>query len=116
MKVKNGVSLIGLKIEMRKVLLMVDYVYKKHNQEMVITSGTEGIHSAGSLHYYGYALDFRTSFFTQDEVTQVVDELRKLLTNDYDVIEHKTHIHIEYDLAKIKPRGIINGVVEFNTQ
>lgn len=116
MKIKEGASLIGLKIEMRKVLITAEYIYKKLNQELVVTSGTDGTHSAGSLHYYGYALDFRTRFFTDEEKKQVVEELRKTLQSDYHVVEHQTHIHVEYDKAKIKPRGIISGSISFDTQ
>jgi hypothetical protein len=83
---------------------------------LVVTSGTDGTHSAGSLHYYGYALDVRTRFLTEDEKKQVVEQLRNDLQSDYHVIEHSTHIHVEYDKAKIKPRGIISGSISFDTQ
>jgi hypothetical protein len=101
-KIKEGVSLIGLKIQMRKPLQIADYLWKEQGQELVITSGTDGVHSAGSLHYYGYALDFRTRYFDQETKQKLTDTLRKMLGSDYDVIEHSTHIHVEYEKSKIR--------------
>lgn len=112
MKIKEGVSLIGLKIIMRKVLITADHIWQKYGQELVVTSGTDGEHSAGSLHYYGYALDFRTRYFTEEEVKKVSVELRKLLGSDYHVVEHSTHIHVEYDKGKIRNKGVVSGTIE----
>ncbi len=97
MKGKNGVVLLGLKLEMRKVLIEADKVWKAHGQELTITSGLDGIHSPGSLHPYGYALDLRTRYFDKAEYTTIAAELRAALGDKYDVIVHYTHIHIEYD-------------------
>lgn len=102
MKIKEGVSLIGLKIQMRKVLMVADYLWKEQGQELVVTSGTDGTHSAGSLHYYGYALDFRTRYFGDIQKKTIAAALQKMLGPDYDVIEHSTHIHVEYEKSKIK--------------
>lgn len=114
MKIKEGASLQGLNIVMRKVLLVAEMLWSRNKQELVITSGTDGEHSAGSLHYYGYALDLRTRYFTQEEIKKIVEELRKLLNSDYHVIEHATHIHVEYEKSKIETRGIISGNIQFN--
>jgi len=114
MKIKKGASLQGLQIPMRKPLIIADYIYRKFGKELVITSGTDGEHSAGSLHYYGYAIDIRTNYFTQDEIKQVVENLRNDLQKDYHVVEHQTHIHIEYEKAKIPTRGIISGSIELS--
>lgn len=101
MKIKEGASIVGLNIVMRQVLIASDRIWAEHGQELVITSGRDGIHSAGSLHYYGYAVDLRTRYFKdQDEVEQVYKQLRLALSSDYDVILHDTHIHVEYDKAK----------------
>ena len=97
------VSLIGLQPEMRIVLEHIEKVYAKYGKEGLITAGTEAfdsygklIHSVGSLHPFGYALDFRTNFFQGNEIGLVAYELRNLLGKDYDVVIHKTHLHIEY--------------------
>ncbi len=63
MKRKDAsVSLIGLAIEMRKVLTNVDAIWKAYGHEAIITAGTECfkgnefIHSLGSLHPFWQSL------------------------------------------------------------
>lgn len=89
-----------MQIQMRKVLMTADALWKEHNQELVVTEGTSGVHSSGSLHYYGYALDLRTRYFDAAEKPGIAGALKERLGKDYDVIIHKTHIHVEYDKAK----------------
>jgi hypothetical protein len=83
--------------------MAAEKIWREHMQELVVTSGLEGTHSAGSLHYYGYALDFRTRYFTDYEKEVVQKELQKALSydNSYRVILEKTHMHVEW-------RGLIN--------
>jgi len=97
MKVKDGVSLFGLKIEMRIVLKEADRIWKSYGHELVVTSTTDGVHSAGSYHPYGYAVDLRTNYFGELEVDAVAQELRNILSFFYDVVVESTHIHVEYD-------------------
>ncbi|TET65819.1 hypothetical protein E3J49_00645 [Candidatus Bathyarchaeota archaeon] len=97
MKTKSGALISGLKIEMRKVLVLADKVWTKHNQELVITSGLDGTHSPGSLHPYGYAVDLRSRYFKDNEDEVVASELRTKLGDKYNVVLHSTHIHVEYD-------------------
>ncbi len=104
MKVKKGVSLVGLHIKMRKVILVVEYLWNIYNKEAVITAGSEVvdddlnfIHSVRSLHPFGLALDFRTRYFNVFTQKEIRTKLQLLLGSDYDVILHYTHIHVEYD-------------------
>jgi hypothetical protein len=99
----DSISFVGLHISMRKVLKVGEAIYAKHNQDLVVTAGTEAfsgnnlIHSAGSLHPFGRALDFRHRFFTLEEKLKVSVELKDKLGEDYDVVLHGSHFHIEYD-------------------
>jgi hypothetical protein len=97
MKIKEGVHIPGLKIQMRLVLSVADKIWKNLDQELVITSALDGTHSASSLHYYGYAIDLRSRYFTPVQKKQAVLLLAKALGPDYEIISHATHIHIEYD-------------------
>ena len=97
MQIKEGVILNGLQIEMRPVLIAAESIWKSFHQELVVTGGLDGEHSAGSLHYYGFALDFRTRYFSEEVVDKVAEDLRRQLGTDYDVIVHRSHIHVEYD-------------------
>ena len=62
---------------------------------MTITSAADGKHMEGSKHYTGEAIDIRK--FDMKNVKVVVEEIKEYLGKDYDVIEEKTHIHIELD-------------------
>ena len=102
MKIKTDVILSGLQLPMRKVLIEADKIWRDNGQELVITGGLDGVHSAGSVHYYGYALDLRTRYFTGSEyspgsIEGIAAKLKEKLGSDYDVVVHKTHIHVEYD-------------------
>ena len=99
MKIKQGVTMQGLQMEMRHVLKVADSVYKSHGQELVVTSATDGTHSAGSFHYYGYALDFRTRFFTNTKAKQVAHEIRIKLSDGYFVLFEGNHIHVQFNAS-----------------
>jgi len=108
MRIKKGVSINGLRIEMRPVLTVVDALWKKNGQKAVITAGTEAIvtwsaeelpfiHSAGSLHPFGLALDFRTRYFDNETKHKVAVELAEKLGINYNVVEHDDRIHAEFN-------------------
>lgn len=101
MKIKPGVKLDGLHVSMRIVLTVVENIYRKHNQESVITSGLDGKHSLGSYHRFGMALDYRTRFFKSDEESlEVAEEIRQKLGNKYTVVFEGDHIHTQYNWGK----------------
>jgi hypothetical protein len=106
--IKAGASLAGLKLEMRPALVAADSIWGKHGKELWVTCGTDGEHSAGSLHYYGYALDLRTTYFGMAEAKVVRDKLAEALGEDYDVILHANHIHVEYQFILDNPElGVV---------
>lgn len=97
MKIKRGATLAGLDIRMRKALIITDEVYEEHGKELVITSGLDSAHRAGSLHYYGLAFDTRIRYFSVKRIEEVVRNLRRKLPICYQLIQHKNHLHIEFD-------------------
>lgn len=97
MKAKEGVVLAGLQLPMRIVLCEAAMIWRQHGQELVITSALDGVHSPGSLHPFGYAVDLRTRYFKPSEAIAIGEELYRALPEGYDVIPYKTHIHVEYD-------------------
>lgn len=96
MEIKDSVIMAGLKIEMRKALIYAEAEYKARNQSLVVTSALDGTHSASSVHYYGYALDFRTRDTPFEVVAVIAESLRLRLGAQYRVIVHSTHMHVEY--------------------
>jgi len=97
MQIKEGVAMQGLQIEMRLVLKAANNIWKHHGRELVITSALDGTHSAGSYHYFGYAVDLRHRFFTSTEKVSVTKELKEVLGPDYTVINERTHIHVQFN-------------------
>ncbi len=61
------------------------------DKDLFVTSLREGNHSPGSFHYNGNAFDFRKI----REVTKAM--IVNALGKNYDVVEHSTHFHVEYD-------------------
>jgi len=97
MKIKLGVILAGLAIDMRPALMEADKLWAAEGQELVVTCGLDGTHSAGSLHYYGLALDFRTWYFPKAQHRRIAAELQAKLGGDFDVVLHSSHLHCEFD-------------------
>ena len=100
MEIKDGVAMQGLQIEMRKVLKAADTLWKRYGHELVITSALDGTHSAGSYHYFGYALDFRSRYFSKEVKTRVTELLQEALGAKYTVINESTHIHVQYNYGR----------------
>ena len=95
-----------LQPSMRPAIKTVCNVYAEYGQkEVVVTAGNEcfdadgvWIHSPGSLHPYGLALDFRSRVFSEVDQLIIYKVLRDILgPMVFDVVMHKTHYHIEYD-------------------
>lgn len=101
MKIKDGVTLQGLNINMRRAIMAADKVYKGHGEVLTITSTTEGQHSSWSLHPFGLAFDCRTRDLHNDIAASIAKELKQELGSwGFDVILEADHIHIEYDDGK----------------
>lgn len=66
-------------------------------KEIVITAIFDGKHMKGSKHYEGNAFDMRTWIYTNEELSTLYINLAQNLGEDYDVVLHKTHLHVEYD-------------------
>ena len=108
---ENGtVRLAGLQPEMDIAMYAVEAVLNQWCVDTVITGGTEEfysdgtrIHSIGSYHPRGYALDFRSRDIPADDLVHVVGLIRSALRDidkAYDTILEGNHIHTEFDLKK----------------
>ncbi len=101
MKIKDGVNIRGINIKMRKVLIQADRIWRELGEELVVTAGLDGDHSKWSFHYYGMAVDLRTRYFSDSQIFEAAEKLSNVLGLGYQVIIHKTHIHVEYDPKSI---------------
>jgi len=97
MKIKLDVKMAGLQLPMRKVLKEAEKLWKEYGQELVVTSALDGTHSAGSFHYYGYALDFRTRYFTKETAQKIAGKLQFILGDKYLVLFEGNHIHVQFN-------------------
>jgi len=90
--------------KMFEVLYVVDHILW-HNygvKECWVTSGNDGKHMVGSMHYMGRALDFRTKNWPMDRESHILAEIRKGLGDEFDCLLEcmgtpNQHLHIEYD-------------------
>jgi hypothetical protein len=100
MRLVLGARMRGLRVETLFAICVASEVYQRHGFEMDITSGVEGKHSRGSLHYAGAAVDLRIKNIPTEVVLTIVDDIKERLDTDYDVVLEGNHIHIEF-----QPKG-----------
>lgn len=100
MEIKPGASLRGIRPEMVAAFPAICAAYARYAVPAVMTAGTDGSHSRGSLHYVGLATDWRTKNLPGGSAglksNAVAADIRKALGEEFDVVLEKTHIHIEY--------------------
>jgi len=96
MRIKKGVSVVGMQPEMILAHLICDGIYKKYGLDYVLTSGREGDHKKGSLHYVGLASDTRNRDIPLAQRKNIRDELQHALQEEYTVILEGTHFHVEF--------------------
>ena len=105
MYIKAGVKLCGLTPQ-AALGAMVAYSgwheVLRDDQPFVLTSVTDGLHGKASLHYQGNAFDIRIVdpagkwALSTGAQQQVVGEMRRRLSGEFDVILESNHIHIEW--------------------
>ncbi|MBU2249553.1 MAG: hypothetical protein KKD77_22590 [Gammaproteobacteria bacterium] len=75
----------------RKGLGRLALLADSKNEDLFITSLREGNHSAGSLHYEGWAFDLHKLKLT------TITECRSALGPGWDIVNEYDHWHFEYD-------------------
>jgi len=93
---KEGVDLNGIDVGIIEELPTICFVLNNYGSPLVLTSGLEGEHMEGSLHYEGKAVDVRT-WHIEGREDEVVSKLIEKLPDYFDVVLEPTHIHIELD-------------------
>lgn len=96
MKLVMGASIRGLRTETLFAINVASEIYLRHGYEMEITSGIEGKHSRGSLHYAGAAFDLRIKNIPTEVVLDIMTDLKESLGVDFDAVLESNHIHLEY--------------------
>ena len=95
MKLKDGVSLAGLRREIHHAFRAIDRAhYDLTGEPATITSTTEGKHSVKrSAHYRGDAVDVR---IWNLDGQQFRDQIAEQLGDDYVVLLESDHIHLHW--------------------
>ena len=98
MKLKEGVTLLGIKAEVVMAIMIAESIYRNNGIEMVITSITDSKHSAyNSDHYKGYAFDLRVSNIPNEATKKkIYNEIKASLTKDFIILDEGNHFHIGY--------------------
>ena len=97
-KMSKSVSLCGVKPEVMMCLSVVLSAAEKLGaDECYISSARDGKHSTGSRHYMGMALDFDVPRWDAVDMSKWALEVRNNLSGEFDVIDHASHLHVEYD-------------------
>ena len=100
MKIKETVNLTGLRTETLLAIMIVNECYSKLNEEFVLTSVTDSVHTTGSLHYVGFAFDCRTKDLSIP-LGLLTDKIKASLSPQFDIVIEVDHIHIEFQ-PKVK--------------
>ena len=99
--IKPGVKIYGIRPEMVVVDSIVRSIYNDHKFGCVITSGVGKKHSEFSLHYPGFANDYRTKHIPIEAKYAIIADIRKALPCCDVVFEHEgkaqEHLHVEFD-------------------
>ena len=98
----DRVSPHGVQPEIVLALLMADRVFAAFGQDCLITSLTDGVHSAATRHRQGLAVDLRSKTIPEDQKAHFIEGLRDALPPYYEVYledpgGENEHVHIEYD-------------------
>lgn len=101
---KLGVKIFGIREETVVALVTIESVFRDEELDCIVTSVSEkAVHSRTSLHFAGFAIDLRTIAFehmTQTQAEWITARLKEALTDEFDVILEKDHIHVEF-----QPKG-----------
>lgn len=99
--VKKGAIIRDLAPPMWIAIGVAWELYRSECEDFVITSGNDGKHMDGSLHYENRAVDIRTRNLTPYYKDRIFEYLKKRLGRiGFDVVLEngdKPHIHIEWD-------------------
>lgn len=99
--IKAGAKINGIKPEIVLGLFVVRPLFDKYGVELIMTEGTGGKHSSGSLHYAGLAVDLRSKHVIGSAKQQLLLDCRTALGNEFDMILEdiggsNEHYHLEY--------------------
>jgi hypothetical protein len=102
LSLKPNVRIFGLRPELIVALLVVQLAFSELGYDCIITTALDGVHSVGSEHYNGLALDFRTKHVPGSVIYGLRQRIADSLGADFDVLyegagSDNAHLHVEFD-------------------
>jgi hypothetical protein len=94
---KEGVDLSTARPETLEAIQICAIICADYRQRLIVTSITDGNHSAKSLHRFGLAFDFRTRDWSADTKDYLIKTMQTSLGHSYDVVDEPDHGHVEFD-------------------
>lgn len=100
-KIADGVSLNGVSAEIFPAFIVAPQVFDKYGHNCYLTSACRI--DKLSLHGWGRALDFDSSFDVPEHVGEkIAEDIQEILGANFFCLWHKTkngnwHLHVEYD-------------------
>jgi len=80
-----------LQFETAEALRKIEKLYASKARDVFVTALRDGTHMPGSFHPWGRAFDIRKT----SKVLKA--DIQRSLGGMFDVVEHPTHFHVEYD-------------------
>lgn len=94
---KEGVAIDLMRPQIALAASIIEMCYREIGTDCVITSGNDGQHMKGSLHYMGQAIDVRTRDVPEGSLTHLIGRIKQALGANYDVVLEGDHLHVEHD-------------------
>jgi hypothetical protein len=92
----SGARFLGVDQAMAVADLVAAATFYRYDYALRITSGMEGKHSAGSLHYSGAGRDYGLRDVPVSDRQPIREEMSDDLGPDFDVVLESDHIHVEW--------------------
>jgi hypothetical protein len=81
------------------IRLCAVFYSEKYGSDLYVTHMGAGIHSIGSHHPFGRAFDINYPYgYSLSD--RLKGKLQKKLGNNFDIVLHSSHVHVEYDPKK----------------
>ena len=98
--------------EVRAPLFFAALVWDQITGKATITSGTDGKHMTGSLHYSGNAIDLRCKDLNPGLMSGYLAALKERLGPEFDVVLEEDHVHVEVDTPESRAMPPVKSRLE----
>ena len=98
---KDGAEIKTMPPPVLDGIIEIAMIFARNGYPFVITEKDGGQHMVGSLHYAGFAIDFRSWVVPVHKRPALLAQIKRALGPDWDVVEERDHFHAEYQPKKV---------------